>query len=109
MYALATCTASVLRGTGVNVYGDEIDGGAAVYTGVLAAIREVSSVVSDPSTQTPRTVRSLICHVPSDLDVREGDRLRDDTNSVLYAIENVTHPQGPGVTRDTVLDLQRVT
>lgn len=109
MYALATCTASILRGTTTDEYGDAVDASTVAHSGVNAQILDNVMRVYDPSTQTPRIVRSYICHMQSGTDVRIGDRLRDDTHDVVYIIENVTQANQAGLTVDLILDLRRIT
>jgi len=110
MYALATCLASVLRGTSTDVYLDVVDADIVAATGLSAAIRERTSRVSGGATGAPRVVRVVSGQVQSDTDVRVGDRLRDDTHGgVIYTVENVTDPGGAGNTADLELELKRVT
>jgi len=79
-----------------------------IQTGVLAAIEERNSRVWDPATQTPRVVRVVKGTVPSTTDIQTGDRFRDDTNNVLYLVQNVTRPREAGRSPDVVLDLKRI-
>lgn len=91
MYALATCTATVLRGTTANEFLDVVDTDTSVATGVLAAIR--------------RTSKAIRAQVQSDVDLRVGDRLRDDTHGPTYVVQSVTTPGGPGVAGDLEVEL----
>lgn len=111
MYQPATCTASLLR-RDPNAKNDRGDPGgvfAVVATGLPASIAETSRRTWDRATQTPRTVRVLSGLLGSGVDVRTGDRLRDDTNGgLLYTIKTVTQPRSFGYTPDLELDLDRV-
>lgn len=109
MYQIATCTATILRGTTTNQFSDTVDNAVPVYTGVIASIREEGRVVFDPATQQPRVVRSVAGTVPSDTDVLDSDQIRDDTHGVTYSVEAVTKPVQPGFTPDTELQLRRIT
>lgn len=110
MYALATCLASVLRGTTTDAYLDTVDAVVVAAAGLPAAIRERTSRVSGGASGQPRVVRVVSGQVGSGTDVRIGDRLRDDTHGgVIYTVENVTDPGGPGGTADLELELKRVT
>jgi hypothetical protein len=109
MYALATCTASVLRGTSTNQYGDLQDNGTVVATGLLASIQEADRTVWDPATQTPRIVRKIWAAMQSDAPIQSGDQLRDDTHGITYMVNSVTQPGGPGWTSDLEIDLRRIT
>jgi hypothetical protein len=109
VYALATCTASILRGTTVDEYQDVVDSDTAVYTGVLFSIQETNSSVFDPATQTRRVVRRLVAACQSDTDLQIGDRVRDDTHGITYIVNNVTQPGGVGWDSDLAVDLKRIT
>ncbi len=109
MYALATCTASILRGTTTDEYGDTVDSDTVVYTGIPMSIQETESSVFDPATQTRRVVRRPQGACQSDVDLRIGDRIRDDTNGITYIVNNVTQPGGVGWTSDLAIELKRIT
>lgn len=109
MYALATCTASILRGTTVDEYQDVVDSDTVVYTGVPMSIQEIESSVFDPATQTRRVVRKVQAACQSDVDLQIGDRIRDDTFGITYIVNNVTKPGGVGWTSDLAIDLKRIT
>ena len=109
MWALATCRASVFRGTVPSAYGDPVPNNTVpAASGVLLAVDERGSRIWDPATQTPRVVRIVSGTVPSTTDIRTGDRIRDDTNGVLYLVQNVTRPRTPARIPDTVLELKRI-
>lgn len=109
MWALATCRASIFRGTAPSDFGDPVPNNTTpAASGVLMAVDERSSRVWDPATQTPRVVRVVAGTVPSTTDILTGDRIRDDTNGVLYVVQNVTRFRTPGRVRDVELDLKRI-
>ncbi|MFB9924871.1 hypothetical protein ACFORO_25885 [Amycolatopsis halotolerans] len=109
MWALATCRASIFRGSTPSPYGDPVpDNTTPAASGVLLAVDERMARTWDPATQTPRVVRVVSGAVPSTTDIRTGDRIRDDTNGVLYLVQNVIRPRTPGRTPDTALELKRV-
>lgn len=109
MYALATTTVSILRGTSVDEYGDAYDNGTVAASGIPAAVVEESRRTYDRATQTPRTIRAVRGTLGSGVDVREGDQLRDDRTGLIYAVQAVTQPGGVGMTPDLDVDLIRVT
>lgn len=109
MYALASCLASILRGTTVDQYGDAQDNSTVVASGVPMAIQDTTQRVWDPATQTPKVVHSIECSVQSNVDLRIGDQVRDDTNNVTYIVNNVVQPYGPAWTSDLDVDLKRIT
>jgi hypothetical protein len=110
MYALASTTCSVLRGTTTNQWGDVVDdpNGSTVATGIPVAITVTSTRPYDATTQQIRTIRTISGSIQSDTDIRETDRLRDDTTGVVYAVESVTQHMGPGFTADLELVLTQV-
>lgn len=109
MWALATCRASIYRGTTADAYGDPVPNNSVpLYTNVLAAFEEKRGTVWDPATQTPRVVRSVLGTVPSTTDIKIDDRIRDGKTGALYVVVNVTKPQQAGRAPDTQLELKRV-
>lgn len=111
MYALASTTCSILRGTTTNAWGDQIDdpNAAVVATGVPVALDVTNTQVFDPTTQQLRVIRSIRGAIQSDTDIRDTDRLRDDTSGIVYMIESVTDTLGPGYLGDLELVLKQVT
>lgn len=108
MYALATCTTSILRGTSTDAYGDVIDNATVAASGIPASIIVSSRTVQDSATQTSRVVETIHCEMISNLDVRDTDQIRDDTHGITYAVQAVTQPNGPGITPDLQIELRRV-
>lgn len=108
MYALATCLASILRGTGTDPWGDVGDTGTVVNTDVLTRIAVKTVTTYDSSSQSARTVQQVVGVVGSEIDIVDTDQLRDDTHGITYIIESVTQPGGPGRTPDLELVLRRV-
>lgn len=112
MYALASTTATVLRGTTTNAYGDVVDdptNSVVIARGLPAQIIVTTSRPYDSSSQTIRVIQTVEGRVQSDTDIVEGDQLVDESNNVTYSIESVTQDGGPGFTSDLELVLRRVT
>jgi len=109
MYVLATCTATVLRGTTADDYGDPVETGTEIARELPMAIKERVRTVWDQTTQTPRTVRTYSAAAPSTADIQVGDQVRDDTHQVLYAVEERLDPTTMPVAGDLRLTLKRVT
>jgi len=111
MYALATTTVSVLRGTAVDpVYGDAVATANVIASGVIASIIEDRSVkATTPGNPTPRITRAYDCALPSDVDVTDADRLRDERTGQVYVIVSVSQQALPGITSDQNLELRRAT
>lgn len=108
MYSLATCTVSILRGTTTTIYGDEVDDGTVIASGIPASIIVASKSIYDRATQSPRVIQQVTGAVGSEVDIKDSDQVRDDTNGITYAVEAVTQPNGPGFTPDLQLELRRV-
>ena len=108
--AVANTRVSILRGTTTDAYGDIQDAEVALYTGVPAALVETARTAFDPSTQTPRTVRSITCVIPDGLSVTNSDQILDEPTQQRYAIEEILRPPTLiGAPVDIVLTLRRVT
>lgn len=108
MYGLANCSISIMRGTSTDQWGDTIDSGNIVNQHVPAFIVVRSKQVYDPSTQSPRTVQTIVGAVGSAVDIRDTDQVFDETHSVTYSVESVTQPLASGITPDQTLELRRV-
>jgi DNA/RNA-binding domain of Phe-tRNA-synthetase-like protein len=111
MYAMANCRISVLRGTALDEFNDVVDTGATtpLLHGLPAQIIESSHITTDPSTQMPRTVRTIQAALPSNLPLDTGDRIRDDGTGVVYTVQSLERPSTLGFTPDLAATLRRVT
>ena len=109
MQDLANTSASILRGTSADAYGDVDDAATVAYADIPAAIVESSKTVIDPASQTPRTIRAVTCVMPGWADVLNTDRIQDQSTGYVYAIESVEAQPSLGYPADTVLTLRRLT
>lgn len=109
MKTRANSRVSVLRGTKIDSFGDSISDDVVVVEGVTASIVEQNQTARTASDDAPRQVRYITGRVPAGIDVRPGDRLRDDATSETYLVDNVTQPKGLVRTNDLRLALRRVT
>jgi hypothetical protein len=112
MYALATATVSILRGTTENAWGDVVDdldnSETVVASGIPVQLAISQARPYDPSTQQIRVINTASCAIQSDIDVRTTDRLRDDVTGAVYSVESVTAQPGPGFVGDLNLALRQV-
>lgn len=110
MYSIANCTVSILRGTDDNAYGDAVDAGetAPIAVAVPAQILESTRTSTDPSTQTPRTIRRVEARLPSQLHLEVTDRLRQDQTGAVYSIQELVAPQTFGFTSDWEAILRQI-
>lgn len=104
-------TISLFRGTTTNAYGDIIDSGAGpLMRQIPAALYETAASVLDPATQTPMTVRSTECLLPSWTGALNSDQIRDEATGDLYMVEEIIAPPTfIGAPVDLRLTLRRVT
>lgn len=106
----ANTTCSVLRGTDVDEFGDIEDASTPLMVGIPAILLETVKTTTDPATQTPRTVRSAYCRVPSWTGVLNSDRIVDESSGRKYAVTDVDSPGSiNGAPGDLVLTLKRIT
>jgi hypothetical protein len=119
MYVLANTTVSILRGTGENAYGDEMDAGTVIRSGLIAQIVQMPSSSSrpftpgvkvyQPATNVPSTIRQYACTLPYGTDVTNEDQILDERSGSRYQVIEVTNPMWEGIEPDLQLVLQRVT
>jgi hypothetical protein len=79
-----------------------------IATGIPAGISEASNRVFDYATQTPRTIRSIAGQFPPGTDIRQLDRVRDDTHGVIYQVDNVTLNRAAGHQPDLQVTMKKV-
>lgn len=108
MQLVATTTVSVLRGTETDTYGDEQDTIDVVSTGTPASIIEGRQNVLTGADNIPRVVRIFKLRAPAYLDVRRGDRIKDERNGEIYIVDAPVRVQNPAYTTDLRVDLRRV-
>lgn len=110
--AVANTTMTVLRGTGKNQFGDTIDAGTPVLSGIPVFIGEVTRTVQDPTTPTPRVIRSATAQVPGWCGLQNTDQVVDERTGAKYIVLSVTQPPalfGSPADWDQVAELKRVT
>ncbi len=86
----ATTTVAVWRGTGTtDPYGDTVDGGTAVATGLWASVVEDVTATDPEPGGDVQTVVTAIIRLPRGSDVQAGDRLKDETTAAWYTARTV--------------------
>lgn len=105
---VATCLASIMRGTTENVYGDEVDDTTVVAAHIPMSIIEDTHRSYDRVTGTPRVIRTVGGFCPSNTDVTEDDRVLDETHGILYVVQAVTQQRSWSFLPDIELDLKQV-
>lgn len=108
MYAIATCSISILRGEANDlVYGDSYATSQVIATGVAASIIERTQKIVTPGNAAPRIVRSIDGIVGSQTDITDADRIRDEKTGQVYVVVAVIDSALPGMSSDTQLELRR--
>lgn len=105
---VATCLASILRGTTENAYGDQVDTNTPIAQHIPMSIIEDSHRTFDPVTGTPRVVRTVGGFAPSNTDVTEDDRVLDETHGITYVVQAVTQQRSWSFLPDLELDLRQI-
>lgn len=106
---LANTTVTILRGSQVDEYGDEVDDDTAVATGVRASLLERTVTDLDRETGGTRQLRRVTGRVGTQVDIREGDRIKDERTDEIYAVNTLTRPTGFTHVSSIRLDLDRTT
>lgn len=107
-WAIPNTTVTIYRGTTIDEYSGDISNETVLASAISASIIEQSRIVDDPNSGTPRVVRLITGRVPDGTDVKNTDRLLDETNSRSYWIRSVRQHENPIYTSDVTLDLVRV-
>ena len=89
-------TISIFRGLYVDSFGDVSDVGAPLYTGMPAAIAEITDTVFDFATQRPQTIRSIRAIMPGWVDVVASDTLQDEFTGFFYLVLSLEAEPGIG-------------
>lgn|SRR5579875_2179773 len=108
--AAVNTTVKILRGTTVDDLGNEVDLNEPVFQGLPAALMETNQTTQDPTTPTPRTIRSIYLAVPAYVGLQTTDRVLDEwTGDTYMVIEVIKPPTIVGAPVDTRALLKRVT
>ena len=107
MRGKATTTVSILRGSEVNEFEDEVDANITVQTGIVAAIAERTRRVFLPAEGAFRVVRAYVGQVGREVDIRKLDRLRDERSGAVYLVLEISEPVNPANQPDYELELSR--
>ncbi len=99
---LATTRGALLRGTTEDALGDEFDNNTTPlivrdekgnvigdWSDFPLSLIERETREQDPASNTWRTVRYFAGRVPADVPVDEGDRIRDNRDGKIYAVDSI--------------------
>jgi hypothetical protein len=106
MIGLATTTASILRGSTTNVFGDEVDAATVVQSGLQLALMPVRQAGTRSADARPQEVEYFRGRMPAGTDVRVGDRLQDAAGAV-YLVTGSHQAANPVLAQDVAVDLTR--
>lgn len=109
MYAQATHTVTVRRGTTTDTFGDTVDSGTTIATGVQVSILERTKRVFVPADGRWEQVRYYAARFPALSGVRAGDQIEDEATGYDYVIDDVDVSDTLVTTHDLRCDLRRVT
>lgn len=86
---IATTRAALIRGTGADALGDEIESTDAVtgWEDFPVSIIERETTAFDAASGEPRTVRKIKARMAGDVPVQDGDRLKDLRTGAIYAFD----------------------
>lgn len=89
---VANTSITVLRGEGTDGWGDAVDADRPVATRIPAAKMEINRQTERKDTDTPRNIRSYRFRVSRRVDIRDGDRIRDERDGLIYIVDKVKKP-----------------
>lgn len=107
MYAQATTTVTVRRGTSTDGFGDVVDTGSTVATGVPMSILEQRKAVYTPEDGRVQQVRYYTGRAASDSGIQVGDQL-EDAAGADYVVDDVSAVASPITTGDLRVGLRKV-
>lgn len=108
MMGLATGRFSVLRGSTLNDYGDEVDGTTPALSGIGGSVIERSRKVFNPADGRVSTIRELTGRFPHGTDIQDGDRIKDEKTGEIFVVAAVYRGSNAIVPSDVVTDLTLV-
>jgi lysophospholipase L1-like esterase len=108
MFAIASETFSVLRGSSTNAWGDETDASTVVLTGVPIALQPAGRGRTSRADGNLREVDTFAGRAPYGTDLRLDDRIKGETSGNVYVLAVVAQPLDPIAQGDLRLECRRV-
>jgi hypothetical protein len=106
----ATTTVTILRGEGIDRFDDPIDTDVVVADRVPASIIEQGpNSRSRPVDGRTDQVRGYAMRVHRNIELRKGDRVRDERTQVIYTIDFAATPANPAGHTSRRATLRKVT
>lgn len=92
MYLRPNTTVTLTRGTTTTAFGSPQPSTTPLYQGIPITIASTTTQVASQETGRTYEVSEVFGSVDRTLDVREGDRLRDEHDGTVYEVRAVTTP-----------------
>jgi hypothetical protein len=89
---ICNTTITILRGDGVDSWGDGVEADRPIQSRIPAAKMETNRQTERKDTDAPRSIRSYTYRVWRSIDVRDGDRFRDERDNQTYLVDKVVKP-----------------
>lgn len=86
MVIKATSKYSVIRGTTISEYGDEMDGDTVVYTAIRGSVVQRSKTIYSPDSGRVELVVFYTGRFPHGTDIVQGDRIKDERTNKKYVV-----------------------
>lgn len=87
MVIIATSKYSVLRGTDINEYGDEVDGSTVVSPALVrGSVIQRAKSVFNPDSGRVELITFYTGRFPHGTDIVQGDRIRDERTQKEYVV-----------------------
>jgi hypothetical protein len=107
VYAHATTTVSVLRGSSTDGFGDTVSADTVAASGIPASILEQRRTVYTPADNRVQQVLYYLGRVPGDTDVQLTDRILDEVTGDVYRVDSSSRVGSPVTMNDLRLDLRK--
>jgi hypothetical protein len=108
VYAQATATVTIKRGITTDGFGDVVDTGVTVATGVPMSILTQRKTVYTPEDGRVQQIRYYTGRASADTDLRVGDQVEDEATGAGYVVDDVDQTSSPVTTNDLRVDLRKV-
>lgn len=109
MRSVATTTVTILRGETTSELGDPTAADTRVADRVPFSIMEQTRKTTRRADDRPQTVIYFTGRCSARVDVRQEDRVQDESTGTIYLVTAVSRVASPITTNDTRCDLERVT
>lgn len=106
MVITATSKYSVLRGSTINEYGDEVDGITVIYSGIRGSVVQRGKNLFNPDSGRVEFITFYTGRFPNGTDIAQGDRVRDERTNAVYTVLSASEGSDFINKSDLTLDLE---